>query len=326
MKIDMFTHILPPRYRDAIMKHASQNVVQVTALWDMEQRFRIMDKFDDYVQVLTFSAQPIEAIVDPRHAVELARFGNDELAEMLVKHPDRFVAGVAILPNSDIDARLKEAERATKALGLKGVLLCTNINGKPLDLPEFMPLYEMMARYDLPIWIHPHREQRVADYSTESESKYRLYGAIGWPYETEVAMSRLVCSGVLEKYPNLKFITHHCGGGMPFLGNRIAHWISPFMKEEPNTKLRRFSKQPIEYLRLFYGDTAIGGSTPALECGCAFFGAERVVFGTDMPFGFDGGEGFVREAVEAVMAMDITDADKKKIFEDNARKLLRLPV
>ncbi len=324
MKIDMYTHIFPKKYWDVIKKHIPPNLEQITTLWDLEQRLRVMDKYDDYVQVLTFPVPPVEAIVGPKDAVELARIGNEALAEILAKYPDRFVAGVANLPMNDVNAALKETDRAIKDLGLKAVLICTNINGKPLDSPEFMPLYEKMARYDLPIWIHPRRDITVADYSTEGKSKYNLHGALGWPYETQLAMSRLVCSGVLENYPNLKFITHHCGGGIPFLGRRVNSWLGRYMREEPNSSLSRLTKEPIEYLRMFYGDTAIDGDTPALECGHAFFGAEHMVFSTDMPFGREQGHSAIREAVKAVTEMAISDSDKKKIFEDNARKLLHL--
>jgi predicted TIM-barrel fold metal-dependent hydrolase len=324
MKIDIYTHILPPRYFDAVGRYVLLSKTRITALTDIELRFRIMDKFDGYTQVLTFSMPPIEAFADPKDAVNLACRGNDELAELVAKHPDRFVAGVANLPMNNVSATLKEAERTIKDLGLKGILIYSNINGKPLDLPEFMPLYEMMARYDLPIWIHPHREQTVADYSTEKESKYNLNQAIGWPYETQLAMCRLACSGVMDKYPTLKFITHHCGGGLPFLGMRVANWPFSYLHEEATAGPRKFNKGPLEFLRLFYGDTAIAGSVPALECGHKFFGAEHIVFGTDTPLGEEFGEFFIREAIKAVSDMDISDLDKKKIFEDNAKKLLHL--
>ncbi len=243
------------------------------------------------------------------------------MAEIVAKHPDRFAAGVATLAMNNIDSALRETDRAINDLGLKGVLVYTNVNGKPLDLPEFMPLYEKMANYDLPIWIHPRRDETVADYITESKSKYRIHGALGWPYETQVAMARLVCSGVLEKYPGLKFITHHCGGGVPFLAERIRGWTRVRGDAERDADL---SKEPIEYFRMFYNDTAVNGSTPALMCGYAFSKAEHILFGTDMPFGGEQGEQFVRETVRAIDEMAIPDSEKKMIFEDNARRLLRL--
>lgn len=323
MKIDIFNHIITPKYWHAFKKLYPTDYEQKTALWDLKQRFLIMDKFDDYTQVLTFSSPPVEAIAEPKKAVELARIGNEEMAELVVKYPERFVAAVAHLPMNDVDAALKETDRAIKDLKLSGVLVYTNINGKPLDSPEFMPLYEKMARYDLPIWIHPRRDDTVADYSTESESKYRLVGALGWPYETQLAMSRLVCSGILERYPNLKFVTHHCGGGIPFLAKRVAVRLETIIRQEPDSSLSKLTKKPMEYLRMFYGDTSIGDNK-VLECGHAYFGAERIVFATDMPYGKEQGESFMREAIKDVMKMAIPESEKKLIFEGNARRILHL--
>lgn len=321
MKIDMWTHIMTPKYREAVLKRLPSGIMgEVPAMFDLEQRFRITDKYGEYVQVLTFSSPAIEAVADAHDAVWLAQLSNDELAEILAKHPDRFVAGVANLPMNNMDEALKEAERAVKDLGFRGVMVYSNINGKPLDALEFMPLYEMMARLDLPIWIHPRREPSVPDYATESESKYRLFGALGWPYETQLAMARLVCSGVLERYPSLKFITHHCGAAIPFFGNRLAAWLRDFNKIKPGV----LSRPLIEYFRMFYGDTALNGNTPALLCGCAFFGADHLLFGTDMPYGGAQGDLPIKEAVNAVNEMNIPDADKDRIFADNARRLLHL--
>lgn len=108
MMIDIFTHILPLKYWQSVSKHASPTMRDITPLWDLEHRFRIMDKYSDYVQILTFSIPRVEAITTGKDAVGLARRGNDELAEILNKHPDRFPAGVANLPMSDFDAALKK--------------------------------------------------------------------------------------------------------------------------------------------------------------------------------------------------------------------------
>lgn len=280
-----------------------------------------MDNYPGMTQVLTYSIPPLESIADPQQAVDLARRGNDEMAEIVQKNTDRFSAGVACLPVGNVEASLKEIDRAVKDLGLKGILLYTNINGRPLDDSTFVPIYETMARHDLPIWLHPHREENFPDYKTEDTSKYRIYGAFGWPYETEVAMTRLVLSGVLAKHPNLKFITHHCGGGIPFLDQRAASW---FDSGDPELASLGLTRQPLEYLRMFYGDTALNGSTPALMCGFAFFGADHIVFGSDMPFGRQRGNQFIREAIHAIDRMSISESDRQKIYEGNARRLLHL--
>lgn len=332
MKIDIHTHIIPRKYLDKLNKYLSgydrDRYQTISTLWDIDERLRLMDKYPGLVQVLTPSGQPLELIEKPDKASELARIYNDEMAELVAKYPDRFIAAVACLPMNNIDAALEETRRAITELGFKGIFIQTPIfNGptieKPIDLPELMPIYEMMSNYDLPIWLHPFRLISAADYNTESESKYAIWHIFGWPYETTAAMTRLVFSGTLEKYPNLKVISHHCGAMVPYFADRITG-ITEFYEITLKTKLSDLTRPPIEYFRMFYNDTAIYGNTPALMCAHAFFGTEYLLFGTDLPYGTELGDKFVRDTIGAIERMDITDSEKKSIFEDNAKSLLKL--
>ena len=213
--------------------------------------------------------------------------GNDGMAELVQQYPDRFISAVASLPMNDIEASLKEIDRTIKELKFRGIQIFTHINDKPLDSPEYLPIFEKMSQYNLPILIHPRAGITNADYKTETQSKYLNVGTFGWPYETSVAMARIVYSGILEKYPNLKIITHHAGAMVPFLEQRIIGLQdSAETLRKENHKLG-LSKAPIEYFKMFYADTALYGSTPGLMCSYAFFGADHMLFGTDMPF--DGG-------------------------------------
>jgi len=139
-------------------------------------------------------------------------------------------------------------------------------------------------------------------------------------------MARLVYSGILEQYPNLKFIVHHCGGAIPFLAGRIAELGSTDRLLSPNEKFNPLSKKPIEYFKMFYGDTAIYGQVPALMCGYHFFGPDHIIFGTDMPLGSLSEEGVagVRAGIKGIDGMDIDDSHRKKIYEDNIRRILGL--
>ena len=153
-----------------------------------------------------------------------------------------------------------------------------------------------------------------------------IFHIFGWPYETAAAMTRLVFSGVLEKYPNLKFITHHCGGMVPYLEQRIigAYDHADILREAKYKK--GLSKAPIEYFKKFYYDTAIYGNVTGLMCGYAFCGADHMLFATDFPFDSELGDRYIRQTIEAIQQMDINDDDRKKIFEDNVRTLLNLSV
>ena len=331
LKIDAYSHIVPSKYKDALYKVAPQacneKVTPSPALYDLEFRFRIMDRYGELVQVLTLGWPPVEEVANPQKAAELAKLANDEMAELVLKYPERFVAAIACLPMNNMDAALQEADRAINDLRFRGVYVHTPVNDKPLDSPEFMPLYEKMSNYNLPIFIHPMRPVDYPDYKTEDRSMYGIFATFGWPYETTLAMTRLVFSGVLEKYPNIKFVTHHCGGMVPYYAQRIADFkdLGELRRGEKYPYL--ISKPPIEYFKMFYNDTAIYGNTPALMCAYAFWGVEHMLFGADFPLG-DSQHGFrhYRQTVNAIEQMEISDADKKKIFEDNARALMRLPV
>ena len=321
--IDIFTHILPPKYLEALEKLAAIGRISSSrveglrrsnpALLDVDLRLKMMNEFPDVMQVLTMVGPPLEDIAKPDDAVDLAKIANDNMAELVARHPDRFVA-VATLPMNNMDAALKELDRAINDLKLRGVQIFTSINDKPLDLPEFLPLYEKMSQYDLPIWIHPLKEMTEPDYPGEEGSKYGLAAIIGWPHATSMAMMRLAGSGVLEKYPNLKFITHHGGGTVPYLAGRIKH--SPF-------KYENLAKPITDSLVLFYNDTAVQGNISNLMCAYAFCGANHMLLGTDFPMATSN---LVMETIRSVNEMPIPEVEKRKIFEGNARQLLKLPI
>jgi predicted TIM-barrel fold metal-dependent hydrolase len=330
MKIDIFAHIMPEKYKDAVLglgtasAHLKKTIIDSTPMiHDLDMRFRLMDRYEGLTQVLTLTSPPLEELADPQKSVDLARLANDEISDLVGKYPDRFVAGVAAVPMNDMDSAMGEIDRAIKDLNLKGIQIFTPVCDKPLDLPEFEPLFKKMAHYDLPIWLHPTRGENYADYRTEQGSMYSISGIFGWPYETTVAMTRLVFSGVFERYPNLKIITHHCGAMVPFFSQRIVAMYEKM--EQIRGRDPRITKPPIEYFRKFYNDTALYGNAVGLMCGYDFFGEDRILFGTDMPLGdCEGGGLNTGRTIEAIEQMDITLEARQMIFESNARHLLGL--
>lgn len=329
MRIDVFAHILTPKYMAAVDKYTKKGnlakdlVAHTPSAADITARFRITDKYDKYLQILT-NCQ-FDRVLDEPKITELAKISNDEMAELVARYPDKFATAIASLPLTDVDASLKEIDRSIKELKFRGIELWTSINGKPLDLPEFYPIYEKMCQYDLPILIHPCRSAEVADYSTETKSKYAIFRYFGWVYETTVAMSRLVFGGVLQKYPTLKIVTHHCGAMVPFLSQRISSLYNYDEMRRRESYTGILNNPPVEYFRMFYNDTAIQGNTSALMCANDFFGADHLLFGTDMPMDSQDGNANIRDTIDAIEQMAIPEVDKKKIFETNARKLFKLP-
>jgi predicted TIM-barrel fold metal-dependent hydrolase len=250
------------------------------------------------------------------------------MAEICARHKDRFPGFVAALPLNNIDAAIIEAERAIKTLGAKGVQIFSNINGHPMDEEQFFPLFQKMHELDYPLWVHPTRAATTPDYATEARSKYDLWWAFGWPYETSNFMGRLVFSGLFDKLPDLKIITHHLGAMVPYFEMRAGPGLDQLGTRsddpEDNAVLGRLKKRPYDYFRMFYGDTAVFGSIAATECGLAFFGSEHVLFASDAPFDPEGGSGYIRETLRVVDNITCSIDDRQRIYEGNARRLLKL--
>jgi aminocarboxymuconate-semialdehyde decarboxylase len=336
VKIDVFPHILPRRYFDRMLEVApagmalQKRMTGIPVLVDLDLRQAIMDRYEGYVQVLTLANPPIEVVAKPDFSPELARLANDGMAEVVGKHPDRFPGFVASLPMNNPEAAMVEIDRAIDQLGATGVQIFTNVAGRPLDLPEYGPIFARMAERDLPIWMHPARPASFADYPGEPRSKYDLWWAFGWPYETSVAMGRLVFSGLFDRHPGLKIITHHLGAMIPFCAGRIGGGLDQLgsRTDDPDDggALARLQRRPLDYFKMFYGDTALFGAWHAMESGLEFFGADHVLFGTDMPFDPEKGPGFIRDTIAAMTRMRASHEDKAKIYEGNARRMLRLRI
>jgi uncharacterized protein len=334
VKIDVFPHILPPRYFERMLAAAppgmalQKRMSGIPVLVDLDLRMAVMDRYEGYVQVLTLANPPIEIVAGPDLSPELARLANDEMARVVAKRPERFPGFVASLPMNNPDAAVAEIDRAIDHLGATGVQIFTNVGGRPLDLPEYRPIFARMAEHGLPIWLHPARPATFADYAGEARSKYDLWWAFGWPYETSVAMGRLVFSGLFDRHPDLQIITHHLGAMIPFCAGRIGGGLDQLGSRtddaDDGAALGRLKRRPVDYFKMFYGDTALFGAWPAMETGLEFFGADHVLFGTDMPFDPEKGPGFIRDTIAAMERMRASAEDKAKIYEGNARRMLRL--
>ena len=334
MKIDIFCHITPQNYFDRLMKlpetgtSIKKRSLGIPAMVNLDIRFRMMDRFADYVQVVSMAAPPIEAIGDPKLSPELAQLANDGMAELVVKHPDRFPGFVAALPMNNPSAAVEEVDRAVLKLGACGVQFYSNVNGRPLDEPDFLPIFEKIAERNVPIWLHPTRSSAFPDYVTEKKSKFELWWVFGWPYETSVAMARILFAGYFDRLPSLKIISHHLGAMIPYFSGRTGPGLDQLgaRTEEEDLAVvgRRLKKRPQDYFKMYYADTATFGSRAALQCGLDFFGADQVLFASDSPFDPEKGPGYIRETIRCVEEVPMSTEDRHKIYEGNARKLMRL--
>jgi predicted TIM-barrel fold metal-dependent hydrolase len=329
LSIDIFPHILPKAYFEKIQSTGPQGmlmakrIANVKPLHDIDTRLHIMDEYENYQQVLTLGAPAIEAIAGPDSTPGLAQLGNDEMAKLCKANPEHFLGFVCSLPMNNPDAAIKELERSIDELGATGVQLYTNANGKPLDRPEFDSIFAKMAEAKLPIWLHPTRTPAVAEYIDEPRSYYDMWWAFGWPFETSVAMGRIVFSGMFDKYPDLSIITHHMGAMIPYFEGRVGPGLDALgeRSDDPidGAALSHLKKTPGEYFRMFYGDTALFGAVPAMRCGLDYFGADHVLFGTDMPF-----VGQISDTLDGIAKLDLNPEDRHAIMEGNARRLLAI--
>ena len=335
MKIDIFNHVMPQAYLELVKSHSKEpgmvkRMSSLRMLWDIEHRVAMLrEKFPDVQQVLTLGLPSPELLGDAAHSPGFARVANDGMAEMCRKWPKEFPAFVASLPMNNPRAAVDEMDRAINQLGARGVQIITSVAGRPLDDPEFFPVFERAtSHHDVAIWMHPARPASRADYAGEPKSRYEIWQVLGWPFETSVAMARLVFSGLFDRLPKLRIVTHHCGGMIPFFAGRAetlwAQLGSRSAEGDEAQVLKNLKKPPIEYFRMFYGDTVLGGAAAPLACGLAFFGADRVVFASDCPFDPEGGPMYIREGIRSIEELGLPEGDKRKIYFGNAMGLLKL--
>ena len=326
--VDIYCHIFPDRFFHEMNRIAPRlgnigaRLRGVKKLFDLDERFREMDQFGDYREVISLPNPPIEDFAQGDVGLNLARIGNDAMAELCARHPARFPTFVAALSLTDVEGSVKEARRAVTELGAGGVQIFTNIAGRPLDDPAYEPIFAAMAELDLPIWLHPARTAAMPDYAAEQKSRFEMWWCFGWPYETSVAMVRMVLAGLLDRHPKLKIITHHLGGMIPFYDGRIGPGLavlgSRTLDEDYSKVLSSLKRPHLDYLHDFYGDTALfGGGIQAVRCGLEFFGVDHVVFATDTPLGP------IAPTIDRINELDIPAADRRRIFAGNAERLLR---
>ena len=336
MKIDAFCHILPRAYADAMAEldpaaaaNIRARIAGVPSLVDLDLRFRQLEEFGEYRQIISLPAPAPEDLGSPAVARRMARLGNEGLAELVAAHPEHFAGFVAALPLNDVDGTLEEVDHACGALGALGVQTYTHVNGIPFDDTRFEPFFAKMAALDRMIWVHPNRDASWADYPTEDRSRYEVWWVFGWPYETAVYMARIVFGGVLERHPELKVLIHHGGSMVPHFAGRVGPgWDQLGARTPPDRREEvehyPLSARPLEYFKRFYVDTAHFGAAHALRCSLEFFGVERALFASDSPFDPEQGPGYIRATIENIESLGLSDGEREAIYEGNAKRIIGL--
>jgi len=329
MRVDAYTHFFPPRFSARLLERASdykdmgKRVRLIPVLHDLDQRKKLVDSFPDYAQILSYPQPPIETFAkSPAQIDELIRMVNDGFAELCAKERDHFPGWVAQISLDAPDAGVAEAERAINQLGALGVQIYTNVAGKPIDRPQYLPFWKKMNELGKPIWLHPARGASMPDYIDEKKSLYEIWWTFGWSYETAAAMGRLVFSKIMDNHPNLKIITHHFAGIVPMLEGRIGPgWdvIGERTSDEDYVALRKsLKKRPLDYFKQdFYADTAVFGGVPATKCGLEFFPRDKVIFASDCPFDPERGTMYPRLTLQILDSLDLSRADREAIDYKN---------
>jgi len=327
LKIDVHNHYYPEAFikelekgaiptlqivRDEVgrnvMVHKGTRVVTITPpMNNVELRLRDMAKAGIDTQVLSLSIPSVDAF-SPEEGMVFAQMVNEELSKISKKYPDRF-SFFATTPLKAKEGAIAELSRAVEKLGARGVILGSNIDGNPLDSPEFRPFFSRVAELDIPILIHP-----MTPAGNDMMNDYRLAPMIGFEMDLCLATVRIIMGGILKDFPNLKFIISHLGGAIPYLTERIENCFRAY----PECKVK-IQDSPKNYLKKIYLDT-VSFHRPALMCAYAFPGPKRLILGSDYPHVI----GDIERSVSSIQDLDIPDHEKEWIFSENLKPLLKL--
>lgn len=317
MIVDVFNHFYPREYLDALPRPLPNQVTWVSStmrgITDLQYRFAQMDKLGIDVQVLSLPIPTLDDLDAPvGTSKKIAGAANDGISKLAERSHGRF-KGIATVSLLDVGAATDELERAVNDLGLLGVQILSNARGKPLDSPEFEPFYAKASQLGCGIWIHPAYMRKTYDWMND---EYNLNMMMGWGIDTSLAMFRIFRGGVLERHPDLVIIPHHMGTLIPLMAGRISGFVMGQGKDgAPPAPLK---KPPMEYMRMFYVDTAEGMWRPAMVLSHSFFGSGHMLFGTDFPWGD------TPKIIENIKSLGISEEEKRMILGENAIRLLKL--
>jgi predicted TIM-barrel fold metal-dependent hydrolase len=307
MIIDTHFHAFPKKFLERVPEQSRSDVRGVGFhAFEHQEYLDVMDKHGIDVGVLSNTGGRIEQGGDRAKALELCRILNDAFAEAHARHPRRFKA-FARLPMIDMDDCVRELERCYNDLAMHGVMLPTNLAGKYLDEAQFKPFWDALAARSKPLFLHPANAPCQSNWNA-----YSLHQKILWPTDSTLAISRIIYSGIFDRYPELNLIASHLGGMILLYLDRL-NW------REGNVDCQR---DPEEYFKKIYYDTAGPIRTEFIKLVVDTVGAGQVLFGADYPHGRGGRDDqFYPMTLEAMARLDIPQEDKEKIYYQNAQSL-----
>ena len=280
-----------------------------------ERRLRDMDQTGIAKQILSLTSPGVQ-VFDAPTAVSLATSFNDQLAEAIRKHPDRF-AGLAAIAPQDPPAAAKELERAVKSLHLKGAIVNSHTRGEYLDEPKFWEIFEAAESLGVPIYLHPNTPspRMVGPFLDRG-----LDGAVfGFAVETSLHILRIVFSGVFDRFPRLRIVAGHLGEGLPYWLFRIDFMHQRLTSNNRYTSVPKLKKKPSDYLKEnFYVTTSGMAWQPPILYAQSVLGVDRVLYAMDYPYQF------VPDEVRVTDNLPVSDEDKKKLYQTNAEKVFGL--
>ncbi len=325
--VDFHNHFYPPSYVQRLTDPASESRVTVTydsednpclhypgdynilvpGHRDIDLRQRVLDEHGIDTQVLTFTTPGVH-VEAPELAVDLARRINDEFASIVGARRGRFAA-LATLPLNDPSEAVRELDRAITQLGLPGAMVFSNVNHVALADPVFEPLWKKANELRAVVYIHPTNPAGV-----EAMLEYWLMPLVGFLLDTTLAASHLVFSGVVARYPRIRWVLTHMGGTIPYVAERLDRGWRAFS----DCRIH-ISSPPSEYLRTFYYDT-VNFNPGAMRLALDFAGPDRILAGSDYPHQI----GSIPLMLETIEKLELSNDVKEKILGGNASSLLGL--
>jgi 2,3-dihydroxybenzoate decarboxylase len=288
----------------------------VERLQDIGQR-RIgdMDATGIAKQVMSLTSPGVQ-VFESAEAVALAASSNDQLAEAIRRHPDRLTGLAAVAPQ-DPAAAAKELERGVRKLGLKGAIVNSHTLGAYLDEPKFWEIFAAAEALDVPVYIHPNTPSKGLIGPLLARG---LEGAIyGFAVDTGMHLLGIITAGVFDRFPKLRIVVGHLGEALPFWLFRIDYMHRASVQAQRYACMKPLKRKPSEYLRENVYITTSGVAwPPAIRFCQEVLGMERVLYAMDYPYQF------VADEVTATDSIQISAADKKKLFQSNAETVFAL--